>query len=102
MQVPKQIRSMYVPHQVGWKLVEFDFDAAELRVAAAVSGDTALLRALDSPDPHSANARLWGRTRAEAKTVAYGTLYGMGARKLHGIFPQLSTASCQHLIDSLF
>lgn len=102
MQVPARIRTMYVPHHSDWKLVEFDFDGAELRVAAAVSGDVALLRALEGPDLHQVNADLWGCTRAEAKTVAYGTLYGMGARKLHGIFPSRSVGECQSLLDSFF
>src|SRR5438046_101466 len=41
-------------------------------------------------------------TLSEAKTVAYGTLYGMGGRKLHGLFPERSTDSCQRLLDSFF
>src|SRR6185436_14797863 len=75
MQVPKKIRSMYVPHNSSHKFIEFDFDAAELRVQAAVSGDQRLIDALRGPDPHQANAHLWGCSREEAKTVAYGVNY---------------------------
>lgn len=106
MQVPKKIRSMYVPSTSTSRLVEFDFDQAELRVVAALSGDTVLRARLDGPDIHQIHATRWGCDRAVGKTVTYGTLYGAGAAKIQKVLAlkgvKKTKAECQRLLDSFF
>jgi DNA polymerase-1 len=74
----------------GRVLVRADFSQIELRIAAAVSGDKAMIAALQRGDDlHALTARrLTGRkevSRAErdlAKPINFGLIYGLGARGL--------------------
>lgn len=105
MQVPKAIRVMYIPHDPANLLVEYDFDQAELRVIAGLSGDSALAKALEG-DVHQYHADLWGCSRDEAKTTTYAVLYGAGPRKLQMTFMRKGTtktqAACKALLDAFF
>jgi DNA polymerase-1 len=105
MQVPKPIRVMYVSHDPRNFLVEYDYDQAELRVMAALSGDVALQAALEG-DVHQHHANLWGVTRDEAKTTVYAVMYGAGARKLQMTFTRRGTSTtqkeCKALLDAFF
>jgi uracil-DNA glycosylase family 4 len=86
MNVPQEGRKLYIPHSPGNILIEFDYDQAELRVVAAVSGDEVLMARLDGPDIHQVHADMWGCTRKEAKNVTYATIYGAGKEKLQQMF----------------
>lgn len=75
----------------GWKFIEADFSQVELRIAAMLSGDRALIRAFNNgEDPHAQTAAaVMGKPQSQvtkderkmAKAVNFGFLYGMGARK---------------------
>jgi DNA polymerase-1 len=76
----------------GWHLLGADYSQIELRIMAHLSGDTALTEAFArGDDVHASTARrifsLGDRVpspeqRAQAKTVNFGVMYGMGARAL--------------------
>lgn len=104
-QIPKDIRCIFIPDP-GKVFIEADFDQAELRVAAALSGDDSLRHALDGPDLHQHHADLWRCTRPEAKTVTYATLYGAGAHKLQLTFTKAgrpkSLRECERLLQSFY
>ena len=95
-QVPRdpQLRSLISAPQ-GWTLVEADFSQVELRVAAMLSGDKAMLNAFNTGedihtktavmisgmDPHKLTGFELKEWRKKAKAINFGFLYGMGARK---------------------
>jgi DNA polymerase-1 len=85
--VPPRARCMYVPHEEGMVLVEGDFSQIELRIAAALSDDSALIEALRG-DVFRAVMSLLGCDRVRAKNVVYGSLYGAGPRKLAALLRQ--------------
>lgn len=76
----------------GCVLVRADFNQAELRIAALLSGDARLLRAYDKGlDVHRMTAaNILGKEAEDvnsverdlAKAIAFGMLFGMGARSL--------------------
>ncbi|GAA4676528.1 DNA polymerase [Gordonia humi] len=69
----------FLQAEAGHVLVAADYSAIEVRVAAALSGDTALIgRLAAGEDPHTAAAELAGVTREQAKPVLLGWLYGSG------------------------
>jgi len=101
---PNEARFLYVPHDAGMSLLELDFSQIELRIAAALADDRALLEALKG-DVHAHTQALLNCDRVRAKNVIYGSLYGAGPRKLsillrtRGI--QTSEAECKELQASL-
>jgi DNA polymerase I-like protein with 3'-5' exonuclease and polymerase domains len=105
MQVPKEVRQMYIPHHPGHILFEYDFDQAELRVMAALANDSGLAAALEG-DVHQYHAELWGCDRDTAKTVTYAVMYGAGPRKLRKTLAirgiKKSEADCRALLDAFF
>lgn len=66
--------------------MEYDYDSAELRVCAGLSGDPEFSRAVNLPDIHSTHAQRWGCTRDDAKTIVYATLYGSAPKGIQGIY----------------
>jgi DNA polymerase I-like protein with 3'-5' exonuclease and polymerase domains len=76
----------------GWTLIEADFSQLELRVSAGYSADKTLVKTFDEDgDVHQEVAfALWGKpkeqvTKAErtlAKTVSFGSMYGLSAAGL--------------------
>ena len=75
--------------QIGCKLVGIDYSQIELRLLAHFSQDSALVEAFkEDKDIHTQTAlKLFGREEAKqkrsiAKSINFGLLYGMGARKL--------------------
>jgi DNA polymerase I-like protein with 3'-5' exonuclease and polymerase domains len=75
----------------GWLMLEFDYSAAEVRIAAWFAGEDALLRVFADPtrDVYRYTAAIiygkpeWevtGEERQDAKAVVLGFLYGMSAR----------------------
>jgi DNA polymerase I len=89
----KWIRFLFTPPP-GRALIYRDFKQQEPRIAAILSGDTALLQACESGDVYTGIARQLGFVResmnaAEVaavrvlfKTVVLGIIYGLGARSL--------------------
>lgn len=80
-QQPKEARRLYVPDTEGDVFISADWNQAELRVLAALSGDAALVKALEG-DVHSHTQRVMGVDRTVAKITTYLTCYGGGPRKL--------------------
>ena len=84
----RSVREAFVAKE-GYKLLSIDYSQIELRLLAHFSKDKALLEAFNNGvDIHMATAiKLFGEDNAEekrsfAKSVNFGLLYGMGAKKL--------------------
>lgn len=84
----RTVRDAFVAKE-GYKLLSIDYSQIELRLLAHFSKDKALLEAFKSGvDIHMVTAiKLFGEEEAEAKrsyakSVNFGILYGMGAKKL--------------------
>lgn len=58
---PKNVRGQHQPRP-GYRFVEFDLSAAEVRTIAAMSGDTALLEACQAKDMHKYTASIMFNT----------------------------------------
>ena len=84
----RKVRAAFVAEE-GKRLVSIDYSQIELRLLAHFSGDRALREAFEQgEDIHLATAiKLFGEAEAKrkrnfAKSINFGLLYGMGARKL--------------------
>ncbi|MDR2635901.1 MAG: DNA polymerase I [Campylobacteraceae bacterium] len=83
----KEVRAAFIAKE-GYKLVGIDYSQIELRLLAHFSLDSALVNAfLEDKDIHLATAaKLFGdrakEMRSVAKSINFGLLYGMGAKKL--------------------
>ncbi len=84
----REVRGAFVAKE-GYKLLSIDYSQIELRLLAHFSEDSALMDAFNrGVDIHKATAiKLFGEEEAEAKrsyakSVNFGILYGMGAKKL--------------------
>ncbi|WP_198304438.1 DNA polymerase I [Arcobacter vandammei] len=91
-----------------YKLVGVDYSQIELRLLAHFSQDEALVEAFKNDlDIHLQTARkIFGETeakskRAIAKSINFGLLYGMGAKKL-GDTLKISSKEAKKYIDSYF
>jgi DNA polymerase-1 len=78
---PQEARSLFVAHSPASVLLEADYSQIELRIAATLANDQALLEALKG-DVHARTQELLRCDRVRAKNVIYGSLYGAGPRKL--------------------
>lgn len=99
----KQIRSLFLPRK-GHVLVSIDYSQIEYRLAAYFSNDPIVARWYredPNTDYHQATADLCGITRDEAKTVNFGTLYGMGPRSLAKLLG-IGYADGQDLLERIF
>lgn len=103
----RQIREAFVARD-GYKLVGIDYSQIELRLLAHFSQDPTLLEAFRSgEDIHYQTAvTLFGEDEAKekrniAKTINFGLIYGMGARKL-GETLKIPTKEAKGYIDSYF
>lgn len=82
------IRECFVPRE-GYVFIDCDYSQIELRIAAELTGDQAMLQAYqDGLDLHSLTAsKVLGagevdkEARQKAKALNFGLLYGMGATK---------------------
>lgn len=84
----RSVREAFVAKE-GYKLLSIDYSQIELRLLAHFSKDAALIEAFNNGlDIHRATAiKLFGEEEAQAKrsyakSVNFGILYGMGAKKL--------------------
>ena len=87
------LRGLIQPAE-GQVVAYLDWSSQEVAIAAALSGDPAMLAAVASGDPYLAFARMaglapegatketHGAIRAQCKTCVLGTNYGMGAQRL--------------------
>jgi DNA polymerase-1 len=92
-------------------LISADYSGCELRIVAALSGDTVFRETLLSGDFHSAVAsRLFGQVvskdenahlRHAAKAINFGLLYGMGARRLASSL-EMSVNEARELLKRYF
>ncbi|MDR2904945.1 MAG: DNA polymerase I [Helicobacteraceae bacterium] len=103
----RQIRRGFVAPK-GHKLLSADYSQIELRLLAHFSGDPTMIAAFKSgADIHAEMARtLFGEgrereMRAAAKSVNFGVIYGMGARKLSADIG-ISNAEAKEVIDGYF
>lgn len=105
-QLNKDARTVFIPHNPNNIFVEYDYDAAELRICAWLSGDKALLAATSSADLHAEHAAAWGCSRDIAKTLLYATLYGASPFKLQMVYTiagiSLPAYRCKELQENLF
>lgn len=85
---PEEARRLFIPSEDHMSFLEFDYSQIELRIAAARSGDRALITALEAGDVHAATMELVGCDRTRAKNLLYGSLYGAGPRKLASVLRQ--------------
>jgi len=101
-QQPKEARRLYVPDTYNDVFISADWNQAELRVLAALSGDKALTKALEG-DVHTHTMQVMGVSRLVAKTTTYLTCYGGGPRKLRETLLEagldLSEADCRQFQD---
>ncbi len=74
----QRLRSAFVPEKKGWLILAADYSQVELRVLAHLSGDPELVKAFqEESDVHQATADEIGISRAAAKTVNFGVIYGI-------------------------
>ena len=87
--VPKSLRSIYIPDSSEYLFLSLDFKQLELRVLALVAGITSLLNALSSGrDPHEELRKIiyggeeTGNQRSITKATLFGTAYGRSPRSI--------------------
>ena len=102
-----RIREAFVAPK-GKKLIGIDYSQIELRLLAHFSGDSVLVNAFnDDRDIHMQTAiSLFGEEEASAKrniakTVNFGLLYGMGAKKLSDTLG-ITTKEAKEIIERYF
>ncbi|NPA81378.1 MAG: DNA polymerase I [Epsilonproteobacteria bacterium] len=103
----REIRYGFVAKE-GYKLVGIDYSQIELRLLAHFSKDPALLKAFEEgKDIHLETAiKIFGEEEAKekrniAKSINFGLIYGMGARKLSQTI-NVSQKEAKAYIDSYF
>ncbi len=104
----QEMRDLFIPEE-GNALVSIDYSGQEYRWATYFAQDEKLLMryALDpKTDYHQVTAELAGIDRDRAKTVNFGTLYGMGAgglaSSLTGTGTPTTTPQARALLDRVF
>jgi DNA polymerase-1 len=101
---PEEARRLFIPAD-DCLFIEADYSQIELRIAAALSADGALLEALKAGDVHAATMDRVGCDRTRAKNLLYGSLYGAGPRKLATVLRQhgqsITEAECADLQSRL-
>lgn len=103
----RKIRRAFIAKD-GYKLLSIDYSQIELRLLAHFSQDETLIEAFKrGEDIHLATAiKLFGLEEAErkrdfAKSINFGLLYGMGARKLSNEL-NISSKDAKEIIQSYF
>jgi DNA polymerase-1 len=107
----REIRKAFVPRGKGWSLVSADYSQIELRIVAAISGDTEMINAFKAnKDIHTATAAKVYNVeekdvsfdmRRAAKAVNFGIIYGQSA---FGLAESLgiSRTEAKTIIDNYF
>jgi DNA polymerase-1 len=103
----RAIREAFVSRD-GYRLVGIDYSQIELRLLAHFSGDPTLVNAFNNGDDihYQTAVTLFGKDDAKdkrhiAKTINFGLIYGMGAKKLAETL-KISTKEAKSYIDSYF
>jgi len=106
----QEMRSLFTHRGDGYKLVGFDAEGLELRIAAHYINSEAFTDALingdksQGTDPHTRvleACRSFGvETRDDAKSCVYSTVYGASARKVASIL-NLSEANGKRIIEAV-
>ena len=103
----RSVRKAFIAKE-GYKLVSIDYSQIELRLLAHFSKDAALMEAFNSNiDIHMVTAtKLFGEKEAKekrnfAKSVNFGLLYGMGAKKLSDEL-DISSSEAKEIIVNYF
>ena len=106
----EEMRSLFTHRGEGYKLVGFDAEGLELRIAAHYINSEAFTDALingdksKGTDPHTRVLRACERfgveTRDAAKSCVYSTVYGASARKVATIL-NLSEANGKSIIEAV-
>jgi len=99
----RQIRRLFIS-DADRVLVSIDYSQIEYRLAAYFSCDPVVLKAYQvdpDTDYHQFTADLCGISRDQAKTVNFGTLYGMGAKSLASML-DLSLGEANDLLARIF
>lgn len=82
-QVPKKnkypVKKCFISSP-GYTLVEIDYAALELRLAAYFAEETTMIELINHADPHQYTADKMGVSRPDAKTYNFAMLYGMGKK----------------------
>ncbi|MGP1580248.1 MAG: DNA polymerase I [Wolinella sp.] len=106
-EVGRQIRQGFIASE-GNLLISLDYSQIELRLLAHFSQDPALVAAFkEGADIHFETARrIFGKERAQehrgiAKSINFGLIYGMGARKLSETL-KITPKEAKGYIDSYF
>lgn len=98
-------RMIYVPSYPDWCMAYVDWNSAEARVEASLSGDEALMEAING-DLHEVVRSALGIDRTRAKNVYYGTGRGAGPKKLARVLSMagfdVSVAECEAMQRRLF
>jgi DNA polymerase-1 len=98
---PEEARRLFIPSEDDFHFIEADYSQIELRIAAARSGDVALIEALKTGDVHATTMDRVGCDRTRAKNLLYGSMYGAGPRKLATVLRQhgqaISESECADL-----
>lgn len=87
-----EIRKAFIPSKKNWQILSADYSQVELRVLAHLAKDPTMIETFaQNQDIHSKTASLIFDTplsevsreqRARSKTINFGIIYGMGARRL--------------------
>ena len=106
----RRIRTAFVP-EPGWRLLSADYSQIELRLLAHLSQDPVLVESFQKgQDVHARTAAeifatsiqdISSDQRREAKTINFGLIYGMGARRLARTL-RIPFKTAQAYIDQYF
>ena len=95
------IRKIFVAKK-GYSLLSLDYSQIELRFFAHFSEDEIMTKAFQNgEDIHSVVSEKLGVERGVAKTVNFGLLYGMGAKKLSETL-EISLVDSKEILDNYF
>ena len=97
----RRCRALFLP-QPGYRLIGSDLKGIEIRLLAhrlyPYDGGDFARRLASGEDLHQTNATMLGIPRETAKTVLYGSMYGIGARSLAADL-QIKQGDAQVIID---
>lgn len=97
----KDVKPALIPAD-GYVLIEADYSQLELRLSAAYSGESSLIRVFrEGRDIFDEMSMRMGLTRDKTKTFVYSTQYGAGIKRLMDVFG-VNKAGAQQMRDTYF